>query len=206
MRQSFPRWSYLQGGVKPARTQCGFVRLARHRLLQSVVHVVLEPWCWNRGTIQVYHRRPSNTNNMGLSNESPQVTPSPGCPVDHSSDSWKNMTFPAGHPPVASHSSAPSLSQERVVSSIPRRDGSNWVYPSQAQFYSAMARKNHNPQAVDMRVVVPIHNAVNERAWGEVMRWEKDQGGEECGGVKLVSFKGRPQDRTIRAWCNVLLG
>jgi len=69
-----------------------------------------------------------------------------------------------------------------------------------------MARKDHNPQAADMRVVVPIHNAVNERAWSEVMQWERGQGGEKCGGVKLVSFRGRPQDRTIRAWFNVLLG
>jgi hypothetical protein len=28
-----------------------------------------------------------------------------------------------------------------------------------------MARKNHDPSAPDMKVVVPIHNAVNERAW-----------------------------------------
>ncbi|KAF8312744.1 cytochrome c/c1 heme-lyase [Cantharellus anzutake] len=69
-----------------------------------------------------------------------------------------------------------------------------------------MARKNHNPQPSDMRVLVPIHNAVNERAWSELMWWEKGQGGEKCGGVKLVSFKGRPQDRTIRAWFNIMLG
>ena len=80
------------------------------------------------------------------------------------------------------------------------------MYPSQAQFYAAMARKNHNPQEVDMKVVVPIHNAVNERAWMEIMKWEAGQGGERCGGVKLVSFKGRPNDRTPRAWFYSLLG
>lgn len=69
-----------------------------------------------------------------------------------------------------------------------------------------MARKNHDPRASDMGVLVPIHNAVNERAWREVMQWEKGEGGEKCGGTKLVSFKGRPKDRTIRAWVNVLLG
>ena len=57
-----------------------------------------------------------------------------------------------------------------------------------------------------MRVVVPIHNAVNERAWAEIMKWEAGQGGERCGGVKLVSFKGRPNDRTPRAWFYSLLG
>ena len=59
------------------------------------------------------------------------------------------------------------------------------MYPSQAQFYAAMARKSHNPQEADMKVIVPIHNAVNERAWAEVMKWETGQGGEQCGGVYL---------------------
>jgi cytochrome c heme-lyase len=137
--------------------------------------------------------------------ESSKGLPAQECPIDHSSDAWKNMTPPPGHPPVTPYSPA-KLSQGREISSIPRTDGSNWVYPSQAQFYSAMARKNHNPQPSDMRVLVPIHNAVNERAWSELMWWEKGQSGEKCGGVKLVSFKGRPQDRTIRAWFNIMLG
>ena len=69
-----------------------------------------------------------------------------------------------------------------------------------------MERKQHNPRAQDMRVVVPIHNAVNERAWGEVLNWERGWGGDKCGGVKLVSFKGRPKDRTPKAWLKTLLG
>ncbi|EMD38477.1 hypothetical protein CERSUDRAFT_82742 [Gelatoporia subvermispora B] len=69
-----------------------------------------------------------------------------------------------------------------------------------------MARKNHDPQEADMKVIVPIHNAVNERAWAEVMRWEAGQGGEKCGGVKLVSFKGRPGERSLRARWKTLLG
>jgi len=69
-----------------------------------------------------------------------------------------------------------------------------------------MARKNHNPQAADMKTIVPIHNAVNERAWTEVMKWETGRGGEACGGVKLVNFKGRPNERSLRARWKVLLG
>lgn len=69
---------------------------------------------------------------------------------------------------------------------------SNWVYPSEAQFYAAMERKNHNPNPEDMKTIVPIHNAVNERAWKDVLAWEKGRGGEECGGVKLVTFIGTP--------------
>ncbi|THH32966.1 hypothetical protein EUX98_g1187 [Antrodiella citrinella] len=138
------------------------------------------------------------------------------CPVDHSTrKSWSSMIFGASNeltpPPPAStsatyHSPPSRLPNEREVSSIPREDGSNWVYPSESQFFNAMARKNHNPQATDMKVIVPIHNAVNERAWAHVMMWEAGQGGDKCGGVKLVSFKGRPQDRTPKAWIKTIFG
>ena len=69
-----------------------------------------------------------------------------------------------------------------------------------------MLRKNHKPNPVDMKTIVPIHNMVNEKAWQELLKWEKGRGGEGCGGVKLVSFKGRPKDRTPKAWLNVALG
>lgn len=135
------------------------------------------------------------------------------CPVDHSTrSSWTSLFSskkdapPPAQPAAGPSSSHPSLPTDREVSSIPRADGSNWVYPSQAQFYAAMERKNHNPQAPDMKVIVPIHNAVNERAWAEVMKWEAGQGGDKCGGVKLVSFKGRPNERTPRARWKTLLG
>lgn len=134
------------------------------------------------------------------------------CPVDHKSvgSSWTSL-FSSSTPSVPTSTSPsppppPPLTQDREVSSIPKLDGTNWVYPSQAQFFSAMARKNHHPQASDMRVIVPIHNAVNERAWAEILGWEEGQGGEGCGGVRLVSFKGRPRERTPRARWKMLLG
>ncbi|KAF8228948.1 cytochrome c and c1 heme-lyase [Tricholoma matsutake] len=98
------------------------------------------------------------------------------------------------------------LSTQRETSSIPKTSDANWVYPSEAQFFAAMARKNHNPQPTDMKTIVPIHNAVNERAWAEIMKWEAGRGGEACGGVKLVNFKGRPNERSLRARWKVLLG
>ncbi|KAI0637112.1 cytochrome C1 heme lyase [Trametes polyzona] len=135
------------------------------------------------------------------------------CPVDHiTRSSWTSIL---GRRSEDGHGAAElpdtpappaNLPLERETSSIPRVDGGNWVYPSQAQFFAAMARKNHNPNESDMKVVVPIHNAVNERAWQEIMKWEAGQGGEKCGGVKLVSFKGRPNDRTPRAMWYSLLG
>lgn len=87
-------------------------------------------------------------------------------------------------------------------------------------FFDAMARKNFSPRAADMRSIVPIHNAVNERAWAEIKSWERGQGAESCGGPKLVSFKGEGApdgtegvlgallgaNLTLRARWNVLMG
>lgn len=130
------------------------------------------------------------------------------CPVDHTSRAtWVNLTPPSWHPPVPGANASPTpLPTSRETSSIPRLDGQKWMYPSEAQFFTAMTRKNHNPHAPDMRVIVPIHNAVNERAWSELLAWEAGRGAEACGGVKLVSFKGRPSDRTPKAWFKTLLG
>ena len=71
------------------------------------------------------------------------------------------------------------------MSNIPRGDfkpvhqedvpsnGETWVYPSEQMFFNAMKRKGWEPKEEDMRAVVGIHNAVNERTWAEVMKWEK---------------------------------
>ncbi len=156
---------------------------------------------------------------------------------------------------------AMGLSTEREISSIPRsrstpsaipggaglsapvgasageEEEERWVYPSPSQFYAALARKNRDPQAADMSIVVPIHNAVNERAWQSILSWER-QFHPECaccaspsssssssspisaqegsspvsskasanGGVKLISFIGKPQERSIKALLKTKLG
>lgn len=46
-------------------------------------------------------------------------------------------------------------------------------------FFEAMKRKGHKGEAVDMKTIVPIHNAVNERAWKEIKEWERPWGSEE---------------------------
>ena len=78
-----------------------------------------------------------------------------------------------------------NLSTEREVSSIPKSDddrlqGDKWIYPSQQMFFDAMRRKSWNPKEQDMSAVVPIHNAVNERAWYEILQWEQGKGSEKC--------------------------
>ncbi|CAG90835.2 DEHA2G18128p [Debaryomyces hansenii CBS767] len=98
------------------------------------------------------------------------------------------------------------LPTEREISSIPRTSGqSNWIYPSQKQFFEAMKRKNWEPEAQDMKTVVPIHNAVNEKAWSHILNWERShyqQSLAQCGGIKLTSFKGDSKKLTPRAWFN----
>ncbi len=74
--------------------------------------------------------------------------------------------------------SAP-LETSRITSSIPMAEGGEskyWVYPSEQMFFDAMRRKNWDPKEVDMKTVVPIHNAVNERAWSQILDWERDTG------------------------------
>ncbi|KAH6845854.1 cytochrome c/c1 heme-lyase [Chaetomium sp. MPI-CAGE-AT-0009] len=122
------------------------------------------------------------------------------------------------------------LDESRVISSIPRTSDpgpaacpandeqetgasstGHWVYPSEKQFFEAMKRKGHEAAAADMRTVVPIHNAVNERAWAEILKWEAPyvepvaKGG--CGGPKLHSFAGLGSaTMSPKARLNTLLG
>lgn len=48
----------------------------------------------------------------------------------------------------------------------------NWVYPSEQMFFNAMKRKGWTPDEQDMKSVVSIHNAVNERCWREILAYE----------------------------------
>ncbi|KAI1471279.1 cytochrome c and c1 heme-lyase [Daldinia caldariorum] len=134
-----------------------------------------------------------------------------------SSSSSQPSTLPPSHP---------SLDTSREISTIPRSSkplssapepacrpanteqetgadptSGNWVYPSERMFFEAMKRKGHDPRAADMRAVVPIHNAVNERAWAEIKAWE-----EPCDGPRLHSFSGLSTQMSPRARINTLLG
>ena len=85
-----------------------------------------------------------------------------------------------------------------------------WVYPSQQMFFNAMRRKGWSPAEQDMESVVAIHNAVNERAWQEVVAWETAAGfgprNSPCGGPRLAKFVGRPRDLSPKARVLNLLG
>lgn len=159
------------------------------------------------------------------------VSDQPKCPVDHSARAnWlssvsvttktsteavestqevANASYSSGcdsskmaDPPQTS--SDLLLPTEREISSIPRSGAdSNWIYPSQKQFYDAMKRKNWEPVAQDMLTVVPIHNQVNELAWRNILNWERthvEESKQKCGGISLTSFKGDLKKLTPRAW------
>jgi hypothetical protein len=68
-----------------------------------------------------------------------------------------------------------------------------WVYPSEQMFYNSMMRKGFAPNEKEMGTVVLIHNAVNEQAWREVVRWEQTFH-SDCPKVKLSSFMGKPRE------------
>lgn len=69
------------------------------------------------------------------------------------------------------------LPTERSLSSIPRSVDAGrketWEYPSPQQFYNALARKGWETPVEHVETMVEIHNFLNERAWGEVLKWEK---------------------------------
>lgn len=101
-----------------------------------------------------------------------------------------------------------SLDTQRAASTIPiaaddrpghqEPDAPVWMYPSQQMFYNAMRRKGWNPSEDDMQAVVAIHNGVNERAWSEVVQWERLHS-NRCRSPRLKRFAGRPQDYSPKA-------
>ncbi|PHH60137.1 hypothetical protein CDD81_2095 [Ophiocordyceps australis] len=142
---------------------------------------------------------------------------------------WSTSPPPPSHTP----SSTGTLGTQRIVSTIPRTTKSslsstrpnppspsnheiesgadaasgNWVYPSEKMFFDAMRRKGYDARASDMRTIVPIHNAVNERAWKHICQWEapyiKDS---KCSGPRLESFANKNDRMTPTARLNTILG
>jgi cytochrome c heme-lyase len=129
------------------------------------------------------------------------------CPVKHDDINPLNMMPPANQKPAPDQPFL--LPTERQVSTIPKGtvapDGKPefWVYPSQQMFWNAMLRKGWRWQKddlkpKDMEDIIKIHNANNEQAWQEVLKWEALHA-RECGNPRLKSFGGKAQDYSPRA-------
>jgi len=145
--------------------------------------------------------------------DSKSAGPPPECPM-HAGGNDAPLD-PANMMPPANQQPSPdqpfSLSTERVTSNIPRggTDG-NWQYPSEQMFWNAMLRKGWrwekdslNPQ--DMSHIIRIHNANNEQAWQEVLKWESFRG-TDTSNVKLLKFGGKASEYSPRARFRAALG
>lgn len=109
------------------------------------------------------------------------------------------------------------LSTARVTSSIPKFAQKNdkdthWQYPSPQMFWNAMLRKgwrwqDDTPEEHDMNNIIQIHNVNNERAWREVLLWERAYH-SECPwqDIKLKKFSGKAKDLSGRAKIRGWLG
>ncbi|KAI1736467.1 cytochrome c/c1 heme-lyase [Xylaria scruposa] len=108
--------------------------------------------------------------------------------------------------PSGDHAPPPQPANNEQETGADKSTG-NWIYPSERMFFDAMKRKGHDPQAADMRTVVPIHNAVNERAWAEIKAWEGPWiQGSSCDGPRLHSFSGLSTQMSPKARFNTFLG
>ena len=140
----------------------------------------------------------------GITQEASQASAGNSCDsktIDQTPPPPKRSFFSRFATPVPPPADAnKSLGLDREVSTIPRAspvnneegakpansekesgvsESGNWIYPSEKMFFDAMKRKGYASEANDMKTIVPIHNAVNERAWKEIKEWERPYGSEQ---------------------------
>ncbi|KAG5978122.1 hypothetical protein E4U55_006394 [Claviceps digitariae] len=105
----------------------------------------------------------------------------------------------------SSRSDAAAAANHEIESGID--PSGKWVYPSEKMFFEAMKRKGYDARVADMKTVVPIHNAVNERAWQEIVEWETPYLSQSsCQGPQLESFANKSNRMTPTARLNTILG
>ncbi|KAL8378085.1 hypothetical protein RB595_008675 [Gaeumannomyces hyphopodioides] len=139
-------------------------------------------------------------------------TPPPSKRNNHLDEGRVVSSIPRAMPSPSSPSPAAAPSNHENETGADAATG-NWVYPSERMFFEALRRKGSaggpdGARAADMRTVVPIHNAVNERAWREIKAWEAPYcAGAACpGGPRLESFSGLAAKMSPRARVNTWLG
>ena len=120
-------------------------------------------------------------------------------------------TAPLTSTPQATLASSSATCTSAPPSSPSAGSAGNWIYPSEQMFFDAMRRKRYSPRTADMASIVPLHNAVNEKAWAEILAWERRMpwarsANTGCGGPRLRSFAGDSTKLSPRARWNGLLG
>ena len=136
--------------------------------------------------------------------------PSHGCPVHPGATPKTVLNAETELPPnqLPAPDQRKNLPTDRATSNIPSGSSKEplWQYPSEQMFYNAMKRKGYTPHEEEMNAVVAIHNAVNERAWGEVLAWEHTLHPECTDTLRLLRFQGKPEEPSMKAQANALLG
>lgn len=131
------------------------------------------------------------------------------CPINQTTNDPLNNMPPPNQCPAPDQPFP--LSTDRERSSIPKADSNEyWQYPSPQMFWNAMLRKGWRWQEDqltqrDMENIIRIHNANNEEAWREVLKWENLLH-PDCDSPKLKSFKGDARNFSPRARIRRLLG
>ncbi|KAF5272093.1 hypothetical protein FQA39_LY01176 [Lamprigera yunnana] len=136
------------------------------------------------------------------------------CPIKHSDDINPLNMMPAPNQQPAPDQPFP-LSTGRQISTIPKAIIQNgeepfWVYPSAQMFWNAMLRKgwrwkDDDLSPKDMENIIKIHNANNEHAWQEVLKWEALHY-KQGAAPKLKSFGGKATDYSPRARIRHFMG
>uniref|UniRef100_A0A1E1X9S6 Holocytochrome c-type synthase n=1 Tax=Amblyomma aureolatum TaxID=187763 RepID=A0A1E1X9S6_9ACAR len=151
-----------------------------------------------------------------LSKEQPQQPPFRSeCPMNATASGEE--INPANMMPSPNQQPAPDqpfpLPTNRQRSRIPKAggaEGETWEYPSQQMFWNAMLRKGWkwreaDLQPEDMAHIIRIHNANNDHAWEEVLKWEALHA-KECCTPRLKKFGGKATDYSPRARIRSWLG
>ncbi|CEF68614.1 Cytochrome c-type heme lyase [Strongyloides ratti] len=144
----------------------------------------------------------------------PQQTQSPppgcgGCPMSNTDESSLNNMPPPNQQPSPGQPFV--LPTKREISTIPKaHENGYWEYPSPQMFWNAMIKrgwrwKEEDLSQKDMENIIKIHNLNNERAWQEILKWERVLH-PECAEPKLKSFKGDHEKLSPRARFYKLLG
>ncbi|KAF2673460.1 cytochrome c1 heme lyase [Microthyrium microscopicum] len=142
-----------------------------------------------------------DSSTMDQTTKSPTLTNLPG--ASKLAKDREISTIPRALPQAGVSPSQPAANSQGETGTS---KSGHWIYPSERMFFDALKRKNYDANAQDMRSIVPIHNAVNEKAWQEILAWEKGRGGDSCGGPRLESFSGLSTQLTPRARFNTLMG
>ncbi|KAL4878552.1 cytochrome c/c1 heme-lyase [Aspergillus karnatakaensis] len=170
-----------------------------------VDHKTREAWLQQHKSGDVPHPMPAGDGNQASKLQRPlstdrEVSSIPRALTDSNESPSKTPAAPSPYSSSSASHGAPSNAETETGHD---ESTGNWVYPSERQFFEALMRKGNTPGSVgspselatSVASIIPIHNAVNERAWQQILEWESkapstDPGSKKCGGPRLYSFRG----------------